>query len=85
MHLSCYEAKHPNFKLKTRPKQLLGSLPLAFVLPSLVPGEQCNDDKMLINQLYSSYPRVDIHFTGCCTSMLYILPTACIKTYYGHK
>jgi hypothetical protein len=25
--------KWPNLKLKTRPKQLLGSLPLAFVLP----------------------------------------------------
>ncbi len=27
MHLCCYEAKRPNLKLQTRPKQLLGSLP----------------------------------------------------------
>jgi hypothetical protein len=33
MHLCCYEAKQPILKLKTRSKQLLGSLPLAFVLP----------------------------------------------------
>jgi hypothetical protein len=26
--------KQPNLKLKTRPKQLLGSLPLAFALPA---------------------------------------------------
>ncbi len=31
----CYEAKQTNLKLKTRPKQLLGSLPLAFALPGL--------------------------------------------------
>ncbi len=36
MHLCCYEAKQPNLKLKTHLKQLLGSLPLAFTLPSLV-------------------------------------------------
>ncbi len=33
MHLFCYEAKQPNLKLKTRAKQLLGALPLAFELP----------------------------------------------------
>jgi hypothetical protein len=33
MHLYCYEAKWPNLKLKTRAKELLGSLLLAFVLP----------------------------------------------------
>jgi hypothetical protein len=32
MNLFCYEAKQPNLKLKTRPKQLIGSLLLAFVL-----------------------------------------------------
>ncbi len=36
MHLCCYEAKQPKVKLKTRPKQLLGSLPIAFVLPALM-------------------------------------------------
>jgi hypothetical protein len=29
-----YITKQPNLKLKTRPKQLLGSLPLTFTLPS---------------------------------------------------
>jgi hypothetical protein len=33
MHLFGYEAKLPNLKLKTRPKQLLGYLPLVFALP----------------------------------------------------
>jgi len=36
MHLFCYEAKQPNLKLKTWPKQLLGSLPIAFVLPAVM-------------------------------------------------
>jgi hypothetical protein len=35
MHLFCYEAEQLNLKLKTRPKQLLGSHPLAFALPAL--------------------------------------------------
>jgi hypothetical protein len=30
--LFCYEAKRPNLMLKTRAKQLLGFLPLAFAL-----------------------------------------------------
>jgi len=30
-----YVTKQPNLKLKTQPEQLLGSLPLAFALPSL--------------------------------------------------
>jgi hypothetical protein len=33
MHLFGYEAKQPNLKLKTRPKQLLDYLPLALALP----------------------------------------------------
>jgi len=32
-HLFCYDAKQPNLKLKTRSKQLVGSLPIAFALP----------------------------------------------------
>ncbi len=35
MHLFGYEAKQPNLNLKTRPKQLLGYLSLAFALPAL--------------------------------------------------
>jgi len=31
-HLFCYEAKQPNLKLKTQPKQVLGYLPMAFAL-----------------------------------------------------
>ncbi len=34
LHLFCYEAKQPNLKLKTRPKQLLGSILLVFMLPA---------------------------------------------------
>jgi hypothetical protein len=33
-HAIVHISKQPNFKLKTRPKQLLGSLPLAFALPT---------------------------------------------------
>jgi len=32
-HFWCYQVKLPNLKLKTRPKQLLGSLALVIVLP----------------------------------------------------
>jgi hypothetical protein len=35
MQLSCFETKLPNLMLKTRPKQLLGSLPLDIALPAL--------------------------------------------------
>ncbi len=34
LRLCCYEAKRPSLNLKTCPKQLLGSLPLSFALPS---------------------------------------------------
>jgi hypothetical protein len=34
-HAIVHIANEPNLKLKTRPKQLLGSLPLAFALPGL--------------------------------------------------
>jgi hypothetical protein len=34
MQLSCFETKLPNLMLKTRPKQLLGSLPLDIALPA---------------------------------------------------
>ncbi len=37
-HAIACRTKRPNLKLKTRPKQLLGSLPLAFVLPNTVLG-----------------------------------------------
>ncbi len=33
MQLSCFETKQPDLELKTRPKQLLGSLPLDIALP----------------------------------------------------
>jgi hypothetical protein len=35
MRLFCYRVKLPNLKLKTRPKQLLGPLPLDIALPAL--------------------------------------------------
>ena len=35
MHLRPGVAKQPNLELKTRPKQLLGSLPLVIALPVL--------------------------------------------------
>ncbi len=34
VHLLCCGVKLPNLKLKTRPKQLLGSLPLDIALPN---------------------------------------------------
>jgi hypothetical protein len=34
MHLRPGVAKQPNLELKTRPKQLLGSLPLVITLPA---------------------------------------------------
>ncbi len=35
-HFRCYQVKLPNLKLKTRPKQLLGSLPLVIALPVVI-------------------------------------------------
>ncbi len=37
MQLSCFETKLPNLMLKTRPKPLLGSLPLDIALPGHCP------------------------------------------------
>jgi hypothetical protein len=34
-HFWCYQVKLPHLKLKTRSKQLLGSLPLVIALPGL--------------------------------------------------
>jgi hypothetical protein len=34
VHFPCYIVKWPNLKLKTRPKQLLGYLPLDIALPN---------------------------------------------------
>ncbi len=34
--ITCTSSKQPNLQLKTRPKQVLGYLPLAFVLPSYI-------------------------------------------------
>jgi hypothetical protein len=40
VHFSCYSVKLPNLKLKTQPKQLLGSLPLQIALTAaLTEGE----------------------------------------------
>jgi hypothetical protein len=36
MHLQPGVAKQPNLELETRPKQLLGSLPLVIALPGLI-------------------------------------------------
>jgi hypothetical protein len=42
MHLLPSVAKQPNLELKTRPKQLLGSLPLVIALPGYsVAAQQC--------------------------------------------
>jgi hypothetical protein len=46
-HSIAYITKRPNLKLKTRPKQLLGSLPLAIALP-------CGGDKDRL--LFGSWP-----------------------------
>ncbi len=36
VHFLCLGVKLPNLKLKTRPKQVLGSLPLDIALPGLL-------------------------------------------------
>ncbi len=41
MHLSRYDAKQLNLKLKTRPKQLLGSISLPFPLPGMASASFC--------------------------------------------
>jgi hypothetical protein len=40
-HFWCYQVKLPNLKLKTRPKQLLGSPPLDIALPRLTYKRHC--------------------------------------------
>ncbi len=45
MHLRPGVAKQPNLELKTRPKQLLGSLPLVIALPALLESVKLFDQK----------------------------------------
>jgi hypothetical protein len=64
MHLLSSEAIQPNLELKTRPKQLLGSLPLvialpAFTLATLVP----NSLNFLTKIFYNFDPK--IVFSNC--------------------
>jgi hypothetical protein len=50
MHLCCFEVKWPSLKLKTRPKQLLHSLPFAFALPKLTYLSINNDHPHFISE-----------------------------------
>ena len=52
-HFWCYQVKLPNLKLKTQPKQLLGSLPLVTALPGspLWVEQRClYEDFIVINE-----------------------------------
>jgi hypothetical protein len=44
MHLRPGVAQQPNLELKTRPKQLLGSLPLVIALPRTREYFKCSED-----------------------------------------
>jgi hypothetical protein len=46
--LCCYEAKRHNLKLKTVPKQLLGSIPLAFAFHDVVQFSALSDEEIEI-------------------------------------
>jgi hypothetical protein len=50
MHLLSSVAIQPNLELKTRPKQLLGSLPLVIALPDSVHGQTLASDIVLSSQ-----------------------------------
>jgi hypothetical protein len=60
-HAIVHTSKQPNFMLKTQPKQLLGSLPLAFALP----GQSFKDpfDEISVLFFVSLYLHLHI-FTG---------------------
>jgi hypothetical protein len=46
-HFWCYQVKLPNLKLRTQPKQLLGSLPLVIALPDRAHSEVTKNMKCL--------------------------------------
>jgi hypothetical protein len=75
MHL-CYEAKQPNLNLKTRPKQLLGSLPLASALPRCTKVNNITVVKSFIEQT----PKVHYkcHFKSFAVSVVSMLKLDCI-------
>jgi len=50
MHLRCYSVKLPNLKLKTRAKELLGSLPLDIALPAS--SNQSSESEILKKKLF---------------------------------
>jgi hypothetical protein len=51
IHLRCYEVELPNLKLKTRPKQLLGSLRFVIVLLDMVNGMAHSLDSPLLQMV----------------------------------
>jgi hypothetical protein len=61
MPLCCYEAKWANLKFKTRPKQLLGSLRLAFALPTFKQYSKWIFCFMLVLVLWSVVGNISIH------------------------
>ena len=52
MHLRPGVAKQPNLELKTRPKQLLGSLPLVIALPALLYSNRAEITSAAVQSLF---------------------------------
>jgi hypothetical protein len=58
-------AKRPNLKFKTRPKQLLGSLPLAFELPTpTLAYKYFTRVPMVDSKKHSAYFQPSVEFAG---------------------
>ncbi len=62
MHLPPGVAKQPNLELKTRPKQLLGSLPIVIVLPG-------QDLRLLIS--FSFAGKMKLALSNSCSMLIY--------------
>jgi hypothetical protein len=62
-HAIVHITKQPNLKLKTRPKQLLGSLPLAFALPARVYSLSLSHSILLSIHIYI-YLYINIYIWG---------------------
>ncbi len=60
MHLLTGVTIQPNLELKTRPKPVLGSLPLAFALPA----EGCYDEYHQ-KALHAKFRRAERHYDEC--------------------
>jgi hypothetical protein len=74
VHFLCYGVKLPNLKLKTRPKQLLGSLLLDITLPNLIEFMEASSEK--VNMVKIQLKKIEVNSLSVLTFYNYNITNA---------